>query len=347
MGSKFFLGANSRDGFFSLYGEFCRDRGDFMHIIKGGPGTGKSGFMRKIAKAAESKGLDVDYVLCSGDPDSLDGIYIPAIRTGWVDGTAPHVLEPKKFGLDSDYVNLGEFCTTPLAEVNEDYVNLIYELYRGKYNAAYDCLKSASLLRRRAIPSAFSEEHIKLFRWEIEDIFKQHSPAVSSAAAVRKRFYHAVCCKGELYLNESVNSLCKQIYAFRSEFDGAHTALRMAAEEAMRHDNEVILSYDPRDTEKLEAVLIPELSLGFVGNGWEPGNETEITMDALLPKDKARELRSQLREIHRLEDKIMGLAYAFLGEAKQLHDELEEVYKAAMDFKALDEYTEEYIKAHV
>jgi len=347
MGSKFFLGANSRDGFFSLYGEFCRDKGDFMHIIKGGPGTGKSGFMRKIASTAESKGLDVEYVLCSGDPDSLDGIYIPAIKTGWVDGTAPHVLEPKKFGIDSDYVNLGEFCNTPLVEIDKDYVNLIYELYREKYNAAYDCLKSASLLRRRAVPSAFSEEHMKLFRWEIEDIFKQHSPAVSSAAAVRKRFYHAVCCKGELFLNESVNSLCKQIYAFRSEFDGAYTALRMAAEEAMRHGSEVILSYDPRDTEKLEAVLIPELSLGFVGNGWEPGNETEITMDALLPKDKARELRTQLREIRRIEDKIMGLACAFLAEAKQLHDELEEVYKAAMDFKALDEYTEEYIKAHI
>ena len=347
MGTSYFLGANSRDGFFSLYSEFCRDKGDFMHIIKGGPGTGKSSFMRKLAHAAQNKGLEVEYVLCSGDPNSLDGIYIPELKTGWVDGTAPHVLEPKCFGVDSDYVNLGIFCNTPLTEVDFSYVNLIYELYRAKYNVAYDFLKSASLLRRRALPTVFSEDQMKLFRWEIQDIFKQHVPAANGKASIRKRFYRAVCCKGELYLNESVNSLCKQIYVFYSEFDGANAALRIAAEEAAKHGVELILSYDPRDTEKLDAVLIPELSLGFVGSGWELENETEIIMDSVLPKDKTRELRAHLREICRLEDKIVGLACGFLAEAKELHDELEEVYKAAMDFKALDEFTEEYIEANI
>jgi len=347
MGTSYFLGANSRDGFFSLYGEFCRNSGDFMHIIKGGPGTGKSSFMRKIARAAESKGLDVEYVLCSGDPDSLDGIYIPQMKTGWVDGTAPHVIEPKKFGIDSDYVNLGEFCTSPLLEVDKSYVNLIYELYREKYNAAYDCLKSSSLLRRRAIPPVFTDEHMKLFRWEIRDILKTKTSENTASALVKKRFYHAVCCKGELYLNDSVNLLCKQFYVFSGEFDGASAALRIAAEEAMKHYGEIILSYDPRDTEKLEAVIIPELSLAFVGNGWAVENETELLMDTVLPKEKVRELRPQLREMRRLEERIMGIACGFLAQAKDLHDELEEVYKMAMDFEALNEFTEDYIKAHI
>ena len=347
MATSYFLGANSRDGFFSLYGEFCRGQGDFMHIIKGGPGTGKSSFMRKIARAAEEKGMDVEYVLCSGDPDSLDGIYIPSLKTGWVDGTAPHVLEPKKFGIDSDYVNLGVFCTTPLVELDLDYVNLIYELYREKYNGAYDCLKSASLLRRRAVPPVFTEEHMKLFRWEIRDILKEKASQPSTSAHVKKRFYHAVCCKGELYLSESVNSLCKQIYALSGEFDGAQAVLRIAAEEAMGCAEEVILSYDPRDTEKLDAVLIPDLSLAFVDSGWSADEEAEIFLDAVLPKEKIRQLRPQLREMRRLEDRIMGIACGFLAQAKDLHDELEQVYKAAMDFDALNEFTEDYIKAHI
>ena len=37
--------------------------------------------------------MDVEYVLGSGDPDSVDGVYIPAWHTGYVDGTAPHVIE--------------------------------------------------------------------------------------------------------------------------------------------------------------------------------------------------------------------------------------------------------------
>ena len=42
-------------------------------------------------EAAEKKGLEVEYILCSGDPDSLDGVYIPALRLGYADGTAPHL----------------------------------------------------------------------------------------------------------------------------------------------------------------------------------------------------------------------------------------------------------------
>ncbi len=44
---SFFLGANSKDGFYSLYGGFGSAPGDYLTVIKGGPGTGKSGFMRK------------------------------------------------------------------------------------------------------------------------------------------------------------------------------------------------------------------------------------------------------------------------------------------------------------
>jgi len=91
----FFLGANSGDGFHSLYDSFvdCAE-GDFLWVIKGGPGCGKSSFMRHIARAAENAGCEVEYILCSGDPDSLDGIYLRDLRTAYVDGTAPHVTAP-------------------------------------------------------------------------------------------------------------------------------------------------------------------------------------------------------------------------------------------------------------
>ena len=106
----FFLGANSDNGFYSLYDQFCSAPSDTLHIIKGGPGTGKSTLMKRIGKAAEDHGLDVEYILCSGDPNSLDGVYIPALCMGWADGTAPHVLEPRIFGTTALYENLGRFC---------------------------------------------------------------------------------------------------------------------------------------------------------------------------------------------------------------------------------------------
>ncbi len=88
-----FLGANSGEGFSSLYGQLLAGRFDDLLILKGGPGCGKSSFMRAVAQALSDSGTETIYVNCSGDPDSLDGVLFPRLRAGVVDGTAPHVSE--------------------------------------------------------------------------------------------------------------------------------------------------------------------------------------------------------------------------------------------------------------
>lgn len=88
---EFFLGANSADGFCSLYDQLGREEDTYdLIILKGGPGVGKSTFMKYIGAQAEEKGLDVEYIRCSGDPKSLDAVLLPALQTAVVDGTAPH-----------------------------------------------------------------------------------------------------------------------------------------------------------------------------------------------------------------------------------------------------------------
>ena len=89
----FFLGANSEEGFFSLYDQLLGGRLDDLMILKGGPGCGKSTFMRRVGAAMERAGERVVYINCSGDPDSLDGVIFPAIGTAIVDGTAPHGMD--------------------------------------------------------------------------------------------------------------------------------------------------------------------------------------------------------------------------------------------------------------
>ena len=93
--THFFLGANSGRGFQSLFPQFCApEQYDDLLILKGGPGAGKSTMMKKIGAALEEEGETVEYLFCSGDPDSLDGVHIPRLRTAIVDGTAPHVAVP-------------------------------------------------------------------------------------------------------------------------------------------------------------------------------------------------------------------------------------------------------------
>lgn len=86
---RYFLGNNSGNGFWNEYdGEL--KRADKVALIKGGSGTGKSTMMKKIAAFAQKQGHDIEIWHCSGDPKSLDGVYIKDINRAVVDATAPH-----------------------------------------------------------------------------------------------------------------------------------------------------------------------------------------------------------------------------------------------------------------
>lgn len=99
---RFFLGANTPGGFYSLYDQMIDPAAaEDILILKGGPGCGKSSLMRRVGGALENRGLAVEYIQCSGDPDSLDAVIFPALKTAIVDGTAPHERGTK-----------GHFCGT-------------------------------------------------------------------------------------------------------------------------------------------------------------------------------------------------------------------------------------------
>ena len=110
---KYFLGANTHGGFFSLFDELYFPLFDGrLYVIKGGPGTGKSSVMKKVASEAEKRGFEVERIYCSSDPSSLDGVIIPALKTAVADGTSPHVIEPKYPGAVEQIVNLGDCWDT-------------------------------------------------------------------------------------------------------------------------------------------------------------------------------------------------------------------------------------------
>ena len=104
-----FAAANSGRGFKSFYSQILSDARILRrYMIKGGPGTGKSSFMRRVASAAESEGYSVDYYYCSSDHTSLDAIVIEGV-VALVDSTPPHVMEPELVGAKDEIVNIGEF----------------------------------------------------------------------------------------------------------------------------------------------------------------------------------------------------------------------------------------------
>ena len=142
--THFFLGANSGQGFQNLFTRFCEpEKHHDLIVLKGGPGVGKSTLMRSVGKAMEARGEQVEYLYCSGDPQSLDGVHIPRVRVAIVDGTSPHVIEPKYPAAVDRYVNLGEFYDIAAAKADREDVIRYTKEVSGAYQRAYRAFGAA------------------------------------------------------------------------------------------------------------------------------------------------------------------------------------------------------------
>lgn len=93
---RVFPGGNTSYGFHSFYDYIIGPDATRILVIKGGPGVGKSTFMKSIGEAMLERGYDVEFLHCSSDNSSLDGVVIPAIKVALVDGTAPHSVVPSQ-----------------------------------------------------------------------------------------------------------------------------------------------------------------------------------------------------------------------------------------------------------
>ncbi len=107
--------------------------------------------MCRAAERAEEAGFAVESILCSGDPDSLDGIYIPEKKLGYVDATSPHVQEPAVPGASGKYLDLGAFYR-PIPPEEAEKMRRLFAAYRRGMRApmATCCTRQGSSPRRHS-----------------------------------------------------------------------------------------------------------------------------------------------------------------------------------------------------
>ena len=138
----YFASANTGDGFVNLLDKISND--GFMYIINGGPGTGKSTTMKKIAQHFFEAGNDIEYYYCSSDPQSLDGIRIVQKNVAVVDGTAPHIINPKILGVSHKVLNVGQYLGDLSA--HKSTLKTLYKKKENHYQTMYAYLSAAKIL---------------------------------------------------------------------------------------------------------------------------------------------------------------------------------------------------------
>jgi hypothetical protein len=61
--------------------------------------------MRCIGEDLREQWLDIELHWCSSDNDSADAVTIPAIGVTLIDGTAPHIVDPRNPGAVDEIIN--------------------------------------------------------------------------------------------------------------------------------------------------------------------------------------------------------------------------------------------------
>lgn len=337
---SYFLGSNSPGGFHSLYETLLTPERQVI-ILKGGPGCGKSTLMRLVAKAAEEKCQPVEYIYCSGDPDSLDAILLPAQNAAIVDGTAPHVIEPTLPGAAHRYLDLGECYDREGLQPVKSELRQLFSQYKACYPRAYHCLSAADEIafdcRSLLLTSSLSEKLDRRARGIAARHFRRES---GGSGQVSQRFLTAATCQGLVARWETVSALCGQVYELEDSY-GLGSALLsslLTAATAAGHDG--VACMDPMAPDKIAHLLLPGLGLGFVTSAPElpyPGKvHRRIRVDAAVDQELLRRVRPRLRFARKVASALTQEAIASLAQAKALHDELEALYNPHVDFALVE-----------
>ena len=350
----FFLGANSPSGFVSRFDHlYDPDSQWFAYILKGGPGTGKSTLMKHAAKECIEAGIKTELIYCSSDPDSLDAVIFPDKKICIVDGTPPHVVEPRYPGVAETIVNLGEcWSLSTLLQNSQGIIektrqNSLYHKRADRYLAACGALHGDT---SKLIEESINQDKIIKY---VKNFARNNFPRDNKEKGREKvRILSAITPDGFIYFDDTISMLCKDLYVIEDIFGCvSHVLLSELRDAALRSGLDIITCYCPMaPLSKIESILIPSVGIAFaVSNYWHPLEENtthrKIHTRRFIDNTILITRKQRLNFNRKMQTVLMKEAIYYLSKAKAVHDELEALYRQGMNYAMVDKAADEIIRS--
>lgn len=350
---SFFFGANNKQAYCSLYAELYNPYEEGKHlIIKGGPGTGKSTLMKKVADKFEKKGLYVERGYCSADPESLDVVYVPELNFSMFDGTAPHVFDPVMPGVNEHIVDLSVAWDKSYLALHSKEIAELTQSNKEMHKRASDFLSVASQLETQNVSlcnSFINREKAKRYAMRLANrLVPERKDRVRGK--LNKRFLSAITPDGIVVQYDSVVALSEKIVTIKDEFSAVAPFIAdYVGEYALNMGYDVYKCYCPLfPLFKVEHIIIPELKVAvFTENSYhlsidDYGNKTHATR--FFDKEAYDRNKEKLMFRKKAKKELIEEAVRKMSLALDIHDRLEEYYIKATDFEKINEISEKILK---
>lgn len=342
---KYFLAANSCDGFISFFNTAYDPKTGWRgYIIKGGPGTGKSTFMKKIASSANEKGYETVFCPCSSDPDSLDAVVIPKIKVTIMDGTAPHTVDPKYPAAVDTILNFGNYWDEKkISENRQNIITLTNENKALHKTAALYLSAAGEIIKDNyiTVESSLNFDKIKKYSKKLRN---KCIKGRGNSAGEKIRFLTGISPKGVISFEDTILSYCSNPVIIKDNF-GCVSNHIMSEIRAFALENKymIVTFKNPFLPKYIDHIVIPELNLAFVRE-YEFFNINcdmrRIHAERFINREKLKVKR--LKYNAKTSKLLLNSAIDTLKKAKSVHDDLEDYYSKAMDFDALFDFATDF-----
>lgn len=343
--NAYFAASNSSKGFISYYEEIFRaSRIGRIFAVKGGPGTGKSRFLRDVSDCAAERGWECEYVYCSSDPNSLDGIILSkGGREGiaLLDATAPHLFEPSCPGAWEDIVNLGAFWDSEVLAARRQEIEQLNREKGAAYRRAYRYLSGFGDMRcnRDLLVAPFiSKEKITLLAQKLMRDLPEGEGYSAQPALI-----HSVGMRGEVGLDTYFYE-AEEIYIIVDCHGAAQYLMMELGRLATEKRLAVRISHDPVEADKIDGLFLMGSGIAFVVCPEEECDYPHrlIPMRRYVDTASMKRVRREVRSVDRIAKALRGEALDALEKVREVHFRLEDIYIRAMDFSRKEAFTKAF-----
>lgn len=341
----YFAASNSTAGFISYYEEVFRaSRIGHIWAVKGGPGTGKSRFLRDVSDSAIEQGWVCEYIYCSSDPDSLDAVILTREdREGiaLLDATAPHLFEPICPGAREDIVNLGQFWNSDDLSARRTEIEQLNREKSEAYRRAYRYLSGYGDLRinrdalvrpyiRRDKIAALAQKLVR----ELQD---------GEMYEAQPALIHSVGMRGEVGLDTYFHE-AEEIYLLADCHGAAQYLMMELGKLVSQKKMRVRISHDPVEAEKIDGLFLCQSGIAFVVCPEEECDypHHRIALRRFVDTPSMKRVRRELRATDRISRALRTEALDALEKVREVHFRLEDIYSGAMDFEAKEAFTKSF-----